>query len=75
MSKGEHVYLRDRWHDVAGHDSKFLQPQQLINYWSLGVGKEVHGPGVQGRRTGCAMTHAALAVPCSGQSSCLSSQP
>ena len=34
---------------------EFLQPQMLINYWSLGVGKKVHGTGVQGRRTGCAV--------------------
>lgn len=74
VSKGQHVHMRDYWHDVAGDDSEFLQAQQLINYRSLGVGKEVHGTGVQGRRTGCAVTCAAQAVPCSGQRSCLSSQ-
>lgn len=75
VSKGEPVHMCDCWHDVAGDDSEFLQPQQLINYRSLGVGKEVHGTGMQGRRTGCAMTSAALVVPCSAQRSCLSSQP
>lgn len=43
---------------------EFVQLWQLINYWSLGVGKKVHGTSVQGRRNGCVMICAALAAPC-----------
>lgn len=32
VSKGDHVHMHDCWYDVAGHDSEFLLPQQLMNY-------------------------------------------